>query len=138
MRRKKLKPWEEFARVRRERDWSSLKLSELYADVQELRAELHFTPHDPPSTPLNSSEAWNPDDRAFFEIQCPDRECICGGFDLSGAIGQAVKDHRTSVQGRLGCDGWQDTERYRKHRCMMSLDYRLLLTYRSTLGAANR
>lgn len=55
------------------------------------------------------------------------RECIGGGFDLSRAIAEAVKDRRTRVEGRLNCDGWQDTERYGKHRCMMSLDYRLLL-----------
>ena len=132
MRRKKLKPWEEFEKERRERERISPRTSQLYPNVQEIRVELCFTPHDGARTVVDRSKVWKPDHDAFFEIQCLDRECICGGFDLTRVIEEAVKNRQSDVEGRLTCEGWQDSERYRKTRCMITLDYRVSLTYRSS------
>jgi hypothetical protein len=132
MRQKKPKPWDEFAQARRDRERSSPKVSQLYPHVQEIRIWLRFTPHDGPPTPVDRTKIWKSDDDAFFEIECLDRECICGGFDLAPVVDEAVKNRQTDVEGRLSCEGWQDSERYRKNRCMIALDYRVSPTHRSS------
>jgi hypothetical protein len=94
MSKKKLKPWEVFDQARRQREHFAPKLSERNADVEEIRAELRFTPHDPPQTPRDQTKVWRRDSDAFFEVNCLDRECICGGFDLSRAIEDALNNRR--------------------------------------------
>jgi hypothetical protein len=130
MRGKRPKPWEAYDQARRQREQFASKLSKLNPDVEEIRGEFRFTPNDPPQTPRDQTKVWWPDSDAFFEINCLDRECICGGFDLSRVIGEALRNRQTVVEGQLTCAGWQDRERYRKNTCYNTLDYRLAIKYR--------
>lgn len=73
-------------RERRQRGYAgSTTVSERFTRLRELVFELRFTGAD--SKPLLSpyKQIHTGDMQAFFELQCPSRECSGGGFDLSAA-----------------------------------------------------
>lgn len=63
-------------------------------------------------------------------VNCPQRECVDGGFDLSNAIGDVVHARKSSGHVRLVCDGWQDEERRDQYRCRFGLECDIAVTYR--------
>ena len=62
-------------------------------------------------------------------LDCPNRECVCGDFDLTEVLTAAVVGHRTSVVGAMRCRGWRDQGAIDKIKCGVILRYRLRLGY---------
>ena len=62
-------------------------------------------------------------------LDCPNRECVCGDFDLTEVLTAAVVGHRTSVVGAMRCPGWRDHGAIDKVKCGIVLHYRLRLAY---------
>ena len=56
-----------------------------------------------------------------FLIQCPNLECVDGGFDLRG-----VNISNQAQPKPLVCSGWQDRERINKHRCLCELHFQVV------------
>ncbi len=46
-----------------------------------------------------------PDSYAVFRIDCLNKECFDGGFDLSGIITGMVRNRRKTAHGDMDCDG---------------------------------
>jgi hypothetical protein len=46
-----------------------------------------------------------PDSYAFFRVDCLSKECLEGGFDLTGIITSMVKNRKKKVKGELSCEG---------------------------------
>ena len=46
-----------------------------------------------------------PDSFALFMINCLNKDCVEGGFDLTQAITAMIVDRRKSVKGNLSCEG---------------------------------
>jgi hypothetical protein len=46
-----------------------------------------------------------PGSYAFFRIDCLNKECVDGGFDLTQVITGMIKNRREAAQGDLGCAG---------------------------------
>src|SRR4026207_835824 len=67
--------------------------------------------------------------RSVFRIDCANRECVRGDFDLSDAITSAVAERKSAVTGELCCHGWQSKTSIDAVRCGKILRYTLNLAY---------
>lgn len=46
-----------------------------------------------------------PGSYALFRIDCLNKECIDGGFDLTQVISGMIRNHRGAAKGNLSCGG---------------------------------
>jgi hypothetical protein len=46
-----------------------------------------------------------PDSYAFFKIDCVNRECVDGGFDLTKVITATIGKRGQTAKGKLSCQG---------------------------------
>ena len=46
-----------------------------------------------------------PNSSALFRVDCLNRECVDGGFDLSQVITGMIRNHREVAKGDLNCEG---------------------------------
>src|SRR5574340_151196 len=46
-----------------------------------------------------------PESHAFFRVDCINRECADGGFDLTGVIKTMVLKRKKTLKGELSCEG---------------------------------
>ena len=129
MSRGKMKPWETYAQDRRARESTAATLVGQHPDLRELRLHLTFIPPDPPCDVIEQEVVKTPDNKAFFEIECPHRECVCGGFNLYDPVTAMIAQGLTASKGRLVCQGWQDTERYGQYHCLVALEYTMSASY---------
>lgn len=93
-------------------------LRQRHPGVAEIGMSLQFTlpdgkPHSSPHRRL-----FMPDMQAFFDVQCPDRDCSNGGFDLNGMVDSAVRSKSHESSGRLECKGTRS-----RQSCGIVLDY---------------
>ena len=55
--------------------------------------------------PLLRTVNFFPGSYAFFRIDCVNRECVDGGFDLTRVIATTIGKHGHSAKGKLCCQG---------------------------------
>ncbi len=48
---------------------------------------------------------FSPGSYAFFRVDCLSKECVAGGFDLTGVITAMIRNRREAAKGELGCEG---------------------------------
>jgi hypothetical protein len=60
--------------------------------------------------------------RAFFKFQCPLRECMGGGFDLSAAVPKGVS-RKDAVKGSATCEGKRKRSHGETTRCGLHVDF---------------
>jgi len=112
---------------------TSAPIAERFPSVQSLMITATFKEpdwgQDPPPRVLD----YNDGSKAHFEIECPHRECLDGGFDLSSLVNDMIQKHQSKAVGKVVCQGWQDRERMNKHRCFSELSYSIEVLYRSAL-----
>jgi hypothetical protein len=48
---------------------------------------------------------FSPDSSAFFRIDCLNKDCVDGGFDLSNVLNSMIRDRREAAKGQLSCEG---------------------------------
>jgi hypothetical protein len=46
-----------------------------------------------------------PNSYALFRVDCLNRECVDGGFDLGQVITGMIRNHKVSSKGNLSCKG---------------------------------
>jgi hypothetical protein len=46
-----------------------------------------------------------PDSSAFFRINCLNKDCVDGGFDLTQVLTAMIGNRRKSAKGELSCEG---------------------------------
>jgi hypothetical protein len=46
-----------------------------------------------------------PGSYAFFRVDCLNKDCVDGGFDLSQVITSMIRNRSETVKGNLGCEG---------------------------------
>jgi hypothetical protein len=67
--------------------------------------------------------------RALFRVDCANRDCVRGDFDLSEQITTAVAQRKSAVTGELCCQGWLSKTTIESVRCNKVLRYKLNLEY---------
>jgi hypothetical protein len=60
---------------------------------------------------------------------CPAVDCLCGDFDLTTALAQAVAKRRTVAEGELRCLGQRKRGERERVPCQTLLRYKLQLNY---------
>lgn len=105
-------------------------IKERYPQVDKIVFKFHY--HDSDGLAEDSEETFNrnPESYAYFEFECPYRECIDGGFDLSKEVTEMLKSKKEEIDGEKICMGWQDRERVNKHRCWCELTFEIKATYK--------
>lgn len=119
---------------RRDREYQSQLICDKFPCITRILISLTFEDDHPP--PFKPNEiSFDPASRAFFELPCPDRECVMGGFSFASTIREAIQK-RTSVQdGVAQCLGWEDRQRVGHHHCYLKAHYRLQVTYGAGIQA---
>ncbi len=46
-----------------------------------------------------------PSDYAYFQVDCSQRDCMDGGFNLLPVVSALIKDRKKTARGKLCCDG---------------------------------
>jgi hypothetical protein len=106
-------------------------LKEKYPQVGDITIDTSYKDYDMKDGPEPQQIKFAQESKAFFRIECPYRECISGGFDLSAAIDELISSHMDKLDGTITCQGWQDKERVNKHRCFLKLNYAISTTYKT-------
>jgi hypothetical protein len=94
-----------------------------YPELKTLEGVLVFKDPDHLTGDIRKEIAFSPESKAWFEIKCPYRECIGGGFDLSMEIRDMIASKQKEVIGKKVCQGWQDQERVNQHHCYCEMNY---------------
>ncbi len=104
-------------------------IRETFVNVESIELSLHFK-YDEIDT--NTKKTLSENDKAFFKIKCVNRDCIHGGFNLTGDIYEAIRTKSSNTSGQITCDGWQDYERFkaRHHHCLCQLQYEVNINYK--------
>jgi hypothetical protein len=63
--------------------------------------------------------------QAYFEIECPLRDCTGGGFDLTAPVGRFLSDRRAETSGKASCSGDRKRDGVADHRCNLQVTYQL-------------
>lgn len=108
---------------------NSPKLYSIYPEVQEIDIKLRFNYDE--SFEKELVKKFKPSDNAFFQIECINKDCIYGGFNLSNEITNMIRVKETNLTGHQTCNGYQDYERYmsKNYLCLCRLDYIVEIRY---------
>ncbi len=117
-------------RERSARENHSFSIIDMFPGVTSIRIDLTFEDFDEKEGPKPCQLKFSPRSRAFFELRCPYRECVMGGFNFSAAVRQAVDKQSSDVKGTKQCPGWQDRERVHKNGCYLKAHYEVHVEYR--------
>ena len=104
-------------------------IEEKYPNVAELKIKSRFEDGDGVCQPKEQERVFKSTQRAYFDLPCPFKECVHGGFDLLGAVDDAVRAGQLESSGTAICMGWQDRERVNKHRCRLKMTYEIQVQY---------
>lgn len=67
--------------------------------------------------------------RSLFRIDCANRDCVRGDFDLTDQITSAIAARKSAVTGEICCSGWLSKTTIDTVRCNKVLRYKLNLEY---------
>jgi hypothetical protein len=70
-------------------------------------------------------------------LDCVNSDCVCGDFDLSEAISQAVRGRQSTASDEIRCLGWLDQSTVNSRRCHMLLRFKLSLEYATVAMHSN-
>lgn len=130
MYRERTGPRFEYREQESQRVKDSLSLSEKFPQLKCLIVDLGY--YDSRGVTKNSQIKFTPNldnARSVFRIDCPNKGCIGGDFDLTEQLASAVAQHRTAVTGKMSCQGWQSKTTIDTVHCHNILQYKLSVVY---------
>ncbi|TJY62801.1 hypothetical protein E4T66_03510 [Sinimarinibacterium sp. CAU 1509] len=110
-------------RVRESRQRAYLSVPTLarqMPSISEIAVELRFMYETGQPFMSPYRQIFVPDMQAYFEFQCPDRDCSGAGFDMTPAISAAVRAGKEEISGTLKCRGSKS-----RTPCSITLDYKV-------------
>ena len=112
-------------RESRQRAYQSAKtVAGLFPGIEELTVEMRFSDPDRKLTPSPHRRIFVPGMQAFFDFQCPLKDCVGGGFDMSQAVPEALSRKKSrATAGKLSCQGKRKRAAAGESRCLLELDY---------------
>lgn len=110
-------------------------LSEQFPAAREVVFELRFSDPDRKVSPSPHKRIFTADMQAFFEFQCPLKECGGGGFSLTREISNTLSGRRTEVAGKLQCQGKRKRENSGTSCCGLELHYQVTLLKKDRAAA---
>lgn len=123
-------PRDEYRLRESQRANDSVCLSKKFPELKALMMEFEFLSPAGVTRNRNIKYTVNPIfTKSVFRLDCGNSECVCGDFDLSEAITEAVRGHQTAVTGEMRCQGWLDQSTITQRYCHMMLRYKIKLEY---------
>ncbi len=108
--------------------WVAAKtVKEIFSDITKINVNIEFVDYDDSSKTFKKEQSWGANSKAIFEVACPYRECVDGGYDLQSVISCLYESGESECKGELVCQGWQDQERIGKNRCFLTAKYTLII-----------
>lgn len=101
-------------------------LAEQFPAVRELAVRMKFNDPEGKEKPQPSARVFSPDMRAFFQLQCPLRDCTGGGFDLTSAVPVALKGSRPVTRGSFTCEGRRKRHSAGISRCGLAMEFEVV------------
>ena len=126
----KRNPRQEYRLKQRERIEASPSIAKKFPRLTKLKVTLEFfdtsgaTKQGEVKCKLNVEHA-----KSALWFACPGVECICGDFDLSEALAEAVGQRSKVVAGQLRCGGTRKRGDREPVRCGTLLRYKFNLNY---------
>jgi hypothetical protein len=109
---------------------ASPTLAQAFPDLKSMTVELGFYDAEGRSCRSQIKYTVNLEHaRSVFRFGCENTECVQGGFDLSGAVAQAVTNRSTAVSGEFSCRGWLSRYTINQVPCGKVLRYKITLAY---------
>ena len=97
-----------------------------FPGVEELSVAMRFTDPDGKVHPSPHKRLFAPEMQAFFEFQCPLRDCVGGGFNLTTAIPKAFSNRRGGAGvGKMSCQGRRPREGVVDQTCRLELTFQV-------------
>lgn len=130
MRHEKFTPREDYREQQRQRAEASVCLSQRFRELKSLTVEFGYFSQEglrrnqPIKYTVNTDRA-----KSVFRLDCVNNECVCGDFDLSEALAQAVATRQATATGEMRCQGWLSKTAIDRIRCHTILRYKLSLEY---------
>lgn len=120
--------------ARKERHEQSLRaraasetVRDAFPTVEHIRLALTFVEATDPA-PAPQTFVLHPPARAYFEFPCPWSDCD-GHIDLAAATRDAIRHHRTHLDGTFVCPGQRARGRIPGQPCELRIDYSLRVQY---------
>jgi hypothetical protein len=127
---RKLGPRAEYLQQEHQRVKDSASLQERYHDLKSLTVEIAYFESEGRARrgemkyTVNLAHA-----KSLFRFSCPNGECVCGDFDLSTELANAIADREEEVTGELVCQGWRSRTTIDNVLCHNILRYKLSIGY---------
>lgn len=111
-------------------------ISEKYPNVLEISLDLKF--NYPNAFSLHKDHItpkFNPDDKAYFEINCINRECFRSDLELDSEVRNAISQKIEFCEGHKSCKGYNTFSCYEQEQgmCMTELNYEIRIKYKNGL-----
>jgi hypothetical protein len=106
----------------------SRTLSEWYPGIAQVKISIEFDSSECFCVLEPQQLDFRASDRAYFQVRCPLRECVSGGFDFSRSVREAIESESGSASGRIICQGWQDRERINQNRCLLTANFNISIS----------
>ena len=126
----KFTPREDYRQRQRQRAKESASLSEKFPELTSLTVEFGYFSSEGVTRNRQIKYTVNPvHAKSVFRLDCLNDECVCGDFDLSEALTQAVATSQANVTGEMRCQGWRRKSTIDRNHCHNILRYTLSLAY---------
>ena len=108
---------------------NSPQINSIHPQIEGITLKLNFNYDE--SLKEEFIKLYKPSDKVFFRIECINKDCIYGGFNLSTEINHLISSKKTKFKGHQTCNGYQDYERYlaKNYHCLCRLNYIIEIKY---------
>ncbi|MUI54398.1 hypothetical protein [Aliivibrio fischeri] len=103
-----------------------------YDNIDFIKLELKFSDPDGMVKPSYKTKEYHPSKHLILKIDCPRISCINGGFDITSEVKEALLNNENVVNLTSSCQGWQDSRRINKNRCLCHMSCNVTLGYTNT------
>lgn len=110
-------------------------LGKKFPHVNELVVEMRFADPEGKVRPSPIRRIFTADMQAFFDFQCPLRDCGGGGFDLTAGIEKRLSNRKVAGAEKVTCHGHRDREGRKNQPCLLELEYQLVVEDRRKAAA---
>jgi hypothetical protein len=104
----------------------SLKLSDLYPDIERLTLFVAFEEAEAEAEPNYQQMIFTGDSAAAFRLDCSREECVAGGFDYEPFIAELIRSGEQLAHGKIACQGSLGSSEGRQ-RCALQSEYRIMI-----------
>jgi hypothetical protein len=128
--RQTIGPRAEYRQQENQRIQGSASLADKFHQLKSLTVDLAF--YNSEGVSKNSQIKYTVNlahAKSVFRFDCHNNECVCGDFDLSKELANAVAEHKASVTGEMCCHGWLNKATIDRIHCHNILRYKLSLAY---------